>query len=103
MKGSAMTTSNEQPRQHKKLTIYEIKYRCMDQNYFSRSSMRSLGITLKKIKVYKICNTWYKLIISNGIYNRVKYFNADDCMLYGQYHYDFYTATATVADDKTKG
>jgi hypothetical protein len=98
-----MATSNEQPRQHKKLTIYDIKYRCMDRNYFSTASLKTLGITLKKIKVYKMDNTWYMLVMSNGIYKNVKYYNVNDCMVYGEYHYNFYTATATVAVDTMKG
>jgi len=75
----------------------------MDRNYFSTASLKTLGITLKKIKVYKMDNTWYMLVMSNGIYKNVKYYNVNDCMVYGEYHYNFYTATATVAVDTMKG
>ncbi len=47
----------------KTLTIYDIKYRLLDEPYFfTRKTMKFFNQTLKDFKVYKLADDKYKII-----------------------------------------
>jgi hypothetical protein len=72
-----------------RLSIYDIKYLCQNEkNYFTTQSLKSVGLTLKSFRVYKINPQWYKIIVLNGIHHKIKYFDAINNILVGEYTYD---------------
>ena len=71
-----------------RLTIYDIKKRYNTDDYFSTKSLKSVGLTLKSFKVYRINNQWYMLYIFNGRYEKIKYYDALNNILVGEYTYN---------------
>ena len=86
-----------------KLTIYDIKKRYNTDDYFSTKSLKSVGLTLKSFRVYRINNQWYMLYISNCKYNKIKYYDALNNILVGEYTYNQSTGnTDSESTDSTQ-
>ena len=80
-------------RQHgKKLTIYDIKYLYNTDNYFDTKNLKSVGLTLKSFSVYKIDDRYYMIYIKK--HNRIKYYDALENILIGEYTYNQLTGNS---------